>query len=48
MREHVPDVFEDGVTPATSPKTYKIEGHVIPHHDQREYDPGMAIQQSPN
>jgi hypothetical protein len=42
------DVFEDGITLATSPKTYKIEGHVILHHDQLEYDPGMAIQQSPN
>jgi hypothetical protein len=40
----VPDVFEDGVTLATSPKTYEIEGHVIPHHDQLEYDLGMAIQ----
>jgi hypothetical protein len=48
MKEHVPDVSEDGVTLATSPKTYEIEGHVIPHHDQPEYDPGMAIQQSPN
>ncbi len=44
MREHVPHVFEDGVTPATFPKTYKIEGHIIPHHDQPEYDHGMAIQ----
>jgi hypothetical protein len=48
MWEHVLDVSEDDVTPATSPKTYEIEGHVIPHHDQPEYDPGMAIQQSPN
>jgi hypothetical protein len=47
MREHVLDVSEDGITPATSPKTYKIEGHVILHHNQPEYDPGMAIQQSP-
>jgi hypothetical protein len=44
MREHVPHVFKDGVTPVTSPKTYEIEGHIIPHHDQPEYDPGMAIQ----
>jgi hypothetical protein len=44
----VPDVFEDGVIPTTFPKTYEIEGHVIPHHNQLEYDPGMAIQQSPN
>jgi hypothetical protein len=44
MQEHMLDVSEDGLTPATSPKTYKIEGHVIPHHDQLEYDPGMAIQ----
>jgi hypothetical protein len=43
MQEHVPDVFENDVTPATSPKTYEIKGHVIPHHDQPEYDPGMAI-----
>jgi hypothetical protein len=42
------DVFEDGVTPATSPETYEIEGHVIPHHNQPEYDLGMASQQSPN
>jgi hypothetical protein len=44
----MPDVFEDGVTLATSPKTYEIEGHVILHHNQFEYDPGMAIQQSLN
>jgi hypothetical protein len=37
------DVFKDGITPATSPKTYEIEGDVILHHDQPEYDPGMAI-----
>jgi hypothetical protein len=48
MREHVPDVFEDGVTPTTFPKTYEIEAPVIRHHNQPEYDPGMAIQQSPN
>jgi hypothetical protein len=42
------DVFEDGVTLTTPPKTYEIEGHVIPHHNQLEYDPNMAIQQSPN
>jgi hypothetical protein len=42
------DVFEDGVTPTTSSETYEIEGHVIPHHKQFEYDLGMAIQQSPN
>jgi hypothetical protein len=43
MGEHVLDVFEDGITPITSPKTYKIEGHVILHHDQPKYDLGMAI-----
>jgi hypothetical protein len=40
----MPDVSEDGVTLVTSPETHKIKGHVIPHHDQPEYDPGMAIQ----
>jgi hypothetical protein len=39
----VPDVFEDGITPAASPKTYEIEGHIILHHNQPEYDLGMAI-----
>jgi hypothetical protein len=44
MQEHVLDVFEDGLTLATFTKTYEIKGHVIPHHNQPEYDPGMAIQ----
>jgi hypothetical protein len=48
MREHMPDVSKDGVTTATSPKTYEIKGPVIPHHDEPEYDRGMAIQQSLN
>jgi hypothetical protein len=43
MWEHVPDVSEDGVTPTTFPKTYEIEGCIILHHDQPEYDLGMAI-----
>jgi hypothetical protein len=44
----MPDVSEDGITSATYPKTYEIEGHVIPHHNQFEYDPGMTIHQSLN